>query len=111
LLFPGSGESGTQTSKDASRSSLKLEDVPRFEAVYSGIRRAHKDMENDKYRLRDLALVVILAFTECRLGEALKLRVSDVDPRSKTVKIMQEKKRAQHPRIVPVPSLLFWEVI
>jgi len=38
---------------------------------------AYKDVENCKYRLRDLTLVAALAFTGCRLG-ALKLRVCDL---------------------------------
>ena len=50
-------------------------------------------------------------FTGCRLGKALKLRLSDLDFKEKTVRIMQEKKKAQHPRIVPVPSKLVWEVM
>jgi len=96
---------------DSSRTRLKLEDVPRFEALYSAIQRAYKDVEEARYRLRDLALVSVLVFTGCRLGEALKLKLGDLDFKEKTVKIMQEKKGAQHPRIVPIPSSLFWEVM
>jgi len=95
-------ESGTLTPKDTSR--IKLEDVPRFEAVFSGIKRAYRDVENGRYRLRGLTLVAVLAFAGCRLGEALKLRVCDLDLRSRTVKIMQEKKEYSHPRLVPVPA-------
>jgi len=103
------GESGTLP---PNRTSLiKLEDAPRFEALYSGIRRAYRDVDNAKYKLRDLALVTVLAFTGCRLGEALKLRVCDLDPKAKTVRIMQEKKKTPHPRIVPVPAPIFWEVM
>jgi len=91
--------------------SLKLEDVPRFEALYEGVRRALKDVESGGYRLGDLALVAVLAFTGCRLGEALKLRVGDVDPKSRAVRIAQGRKVAQHPRVVPVPSSLFWDVV
>jgi len=96
---------------DKSRTSLKLEDVPRFEALYSAIQRARKDMEEARYRLRDLALVTTLVFTGCRLGEALRLRLNDLDFKEKTVRIVQEKKRAQYPRIIPIPSSLFWEVM
>jgi len=64
-------------------------------------------MDNAKYKLRDLALVAILAFTGCRLGEALKLKVCDLDPKSKTARIVQEKKGFQQLRIIPIPSPLF----
>ena len=68
-------------------------------------------MDNAKYKLKDLALVSVLSFTGCRLGEALKLRVCDLDPGSKTVRIVQEKKGFQQPRIIPIPNQLFWEII
>ena len=79
--------------------------------MYAGIRRAYRDVDNAKYRLRDLTLVTVLAFTGCRLGEALKLRVCDLDHKSKTVRIVREKKGFQQPRIIPIPSPLFWEII
>ena len=41
----------------------------------------------------------------------MKLRLSDLDFKEKTVKIGQEKVRAQFHRIVPIPSSLFWEVM
>jgi len=104
-------ESGTLPPKSTSRGRIKLEDSPRYEALLEAVKRARRDVENGKYRLRDLALVSALVFTGCRLGEALKLRAGDLDSRSKTVKILQEKKHAAHPRIVPVPSQTFWEIM
>jgi len=105
------GGTGTQTPESTSRARVKLEDAPRFEALLEAVKRAYRDVEAGKYRLRDLALVSTLVFTGCRLGEALRLCAGDVDPRSKTVRIMQEKKRATHPRVVPVPSKVFWDIM
>ena len=106
------GESGTQVpDKARGRAGFKVEDVPRYEAVLSAIKRAYRDVDNARYRLRDLALVATLAFTGCRLGEALKLRAGDLDPRTKTVRVLQEKKGQPHPRLVPAPSPVFWEIV
>jgi len=85
------------------RKDLKLEDVPRYEELLKAIERAWEDLERGKHRLKDLALVSILIFTGCRLGEALKLTWSDIDFRSRTVRI--------HQRVVPVSSELFWKVM
>jgi len=85
--------------------------VPRFESLIEAIKCARRDVESGKYRLRDLVLVSVLVFTGCCLGEALKLKASDLDPRSKTVRIMQEKKRANYPRIVPMLAPLFWGIM
>ena len=104
-------ESGTLPPKSTSRGRIKLEDSPRYEALLEAVKRARRDVENGKYRLRDLALVSALVFTGCRLGEALKLRAGDLDSRSKTIRVLQEKKHATHPRIVPVPSQTFWEIM
>ena len=90
---------------------LKIEDVPRYEALIEAIKKAYRDVDRGKYRLRDLALIAILSFTGCRLGEALRLTTNDLDHKSKTVKIKQEKKRGKFTRIVPVPSRLFWEIM
>ena len=90
---------------------LKMDDVPRYEALVNAIKRAYEDVDKARYRLRDLALVVVLTYTGCRLGEALKLRVSDLDFKSKVVRIKQEKKRGEFTRLVPVPSKLFWEIM
>jgi len=90
---------------------MKLEDVPKYEALVEAVRRAYNDVDKGKYRLRDLSLVAVLTFTGCRLGEALKLKLSDLDFKEKTVKIRQEKKREEFARIVPVPSKLFWDIM
>lgn len=86
-------------------------DVPRFEALLDGVRRAKLDVERGRYRLRDLALVDVLVFTGCRLGEALKLKVEDIDTRHRTVRIHQEKKSGEFHRIVPVPAQIFWDTM
>mgnify|MGYP000008671123 CR=1 FL=1 len=90
---------------------LKLEDVPKYESLIEAIKRAKRDLDRGRHRLRDLALVSILVFTGCRLGEALKLRVEDIDLKARTVRIHQEKKGGEFHRIVPIPSNLFWEII
>mgnify|MGYP000672151730 CR=1 FL=1 len=90
---------------------LKIEDVPRYEALIEAIKRAYKDVVRGRYRLRDLALVAILSFTGCRLGEALRLTISDLNFKARTIKIIQEKKRSSFTRIVPIPSRLFWEIM
>jgi len=105
------GEKGRRGIRVNSTKSLKLEDVPRFEAVYEGVRRALKDVESGGYQLRDLALVTVLAFTGCRLGEALRLRVGDVDAEGKVVRITWVRRGVRHSRVVPVPSRLFWDVV
>lgn len=56
------------------REGLKLDSIPRFESLLEAIKKAWRDVERGKYRLRDLALIAILAFTGCRIGEALKLK-------------------------------------
>ena len=93
------------------RSSLKLIDVPRYEALVDAIKRAYRDVLRGRYPIRDLALVSLLAFTGCRLGEALRIRAYDLDFRRKVVRIHQEKKRRVFVRFVPVPSRIFWDVM
>ncbi len=39
------------------------------------------------------------------------VKAEDIDPKTQTVKIHQEKKRSEFVRIVPVPSKLFWVII
>jgi len=97
--------SGTGSAK------LKLIDVPPYEALLEAVKRAYEDVNRAKYKLKDLALVSILVFTGCRLGEALRLRREDFDLKRRTVRIRQLKKRGEFYRIVPVPSRLFWEII
>ena len=93
------------------RKTLKLEDIPRYESLIEAIRRAKRDVDRGKYRLRDLALVSVLVFTGCRIGEALRLRVEDLDQKHKTVRIHQEKKGRDFIRIVPVPVRVFWNIM
>ena len=94
-----------------SGNKLRLEDVPRFEALADAVKRAWRDVQREKYRLRDLALVSLLIYTGCRLGETLELTTEDLDFRSRTVRIKQEKKRGEFVRIVPVPIDLFWRIM
>jgi len=93
------------------KSGLKLVDVPRYEAVQEAIKKAKSDVERGRYMLRDLALIAVLSFTGCRLGEALKLKVGDVDTKHRTIIISQEKKGREFHRIVPVPAEIFWDII
>lgn len=90
---------------------IKVVDVPRFEVLVNGLRKGLNDVNRGRYRLKDLAIVTVLTFTGCRVGELLKLKVSDLDFKSKTVRIFQEKKGGEHPRIVPIPSDLFWSIL
>jgi len=100
---------GNRNSKP--KKSMKLEDVPKYEALIDAVKRAYSDVEKARYRLRDLALVATLTFTGCRLGEALRLKLGDLDFKEKTVRIRQEKKRGEFTRVVPVPSRLFWDIM
>jgi integrase len=93
------------------RGSLKLLDVPPYQALLDAVSRAWRDVQRGRYMLRDLALVSILVFTGCRLGEAMRISKSDLDFRGRAVRINQLKKREQVTRVVPVPSNLFWEVV
>jgi len=86
---------------------LRLSDVPRMEEVVEAIRRALRA----GHEPRDLALVAVLAFTGCRLSEALSLTKGDLDLKNRTVRIRQLKKGREFYRVVPVPSDLFWQVV
>ena len=90
---------------------VKLVDVPRYEAVIEAIKKAKKDVEKAKYKLRNLALISILTFSGCRLGEALKLKVEDIDVKNRTIRIVQEKKKKNFIRIIPIPSKQFWDIM
>jgi len=94
-----------------SRASFKLIDVPPYPTLLASIERALKDVEEGKYKLRDLALISVLTFTGCRLGEALQITRSDIDKKNETVRIRQLKKKSEAYRVVPVPSTLFWSII
>jgi integrase/recombinase XerC len=97
-----------------SRGGLKLGDVPEYTALLDAVRRAYRDVENGRYRLRDLALAATLVFTGCRLGEALALTKEDISiERDGTVvaRIRQLKKGGEFYRLVPVPSPLFRDII
>ena len=87
--------------------TLKLEDIPRYESLITAIKRARKH----RYKDRDLALVSILVFTGCRLGEAMEMRVKDLDFKHRTITIHQEKKGRKFIRIVPVVSDMFWNIM
>lgn len=89
------------------RKTLKLEDIPKYESLIIAIKKARRH----RYKPRDLALVSILVFTGCRLGEVLKLRVVDIDFKHRTIRIHQEKKGKKFIRIVPIPHDLFWDII
>jgi len=58
------------------------------------IKKEKRDVGKAKYKLRDLALVTTLAYTGCKLREALKL-----------------KSREKELVIVPAPSKLFWDIM
>jgi integrase/recombinase XerD len=75
------------------------------------VRKAYRDMNNGRYVIRDLALIAVLVFTGCRLGEALELARSDIDFKGRTIRIRQRKKRTEFVRLVPVPAPLFWEIM
>ena len=87
--------------------TLKLEDIPRYESLITAIKRARKH----RYKDRDLALISILVFTGCRLGEAMEVRVKDLDFKHRTIRIHQEKKGRKFIRIVPVVSDMFWNIM
>jgi integrase len=61
--------------------TLKIKDVPPYRALLEAAERAYNDVKQGRYKLRDLALVSILVFTGCRIGEAVRLTRDDVDVR------------------------------
>jgi site-specific recombinase XerD len=75
------------------------------------VRKAFRDMDNGRYRIKDLAFVSMLVYTGCRLGEALELTKADLDPKERVVKIRQKKKRTEFIRLVPVPAGIFWDIM
>ena len=93
------------------RGSLKLVDVPKYRELLEAVRRAYRDVAAGRYKIRDLALVAVLTFTGCRIGEVLQLTREDLDPRERVVRIRQLKKRGETFRLVPVPSELFWDIM
>ncbi|MGC8568514.1 MAG: tyrosine-type recombinase/integrase [Nitrososphaeria archaeon] len=84
---------------------LRLDDVPDYTELINALMK-----NRSKIRLRDLAFVAFLAFTGARIGEALRLSWGDLDFRTRTVVIKQEKKRGVFIRRVPVPNDFFWDV-
>jgi integrase len=93
------------------RGSLRLFDVPPYQALLDAVSRGWRDVQRGRYMLRDLALVSILVFTGCRLGEAMRISKSDLDFKGRAVRINQLKKRESFIRVVPVPSNLFWDIV
>jgi integrase/recombinase XerC len=93
---------------------LKLNDVPDYVVLLDVIRKAYRDVENGKYRLKDLTLVATLTFTGCRLGEVLALSKNDITIEKDgtvVIKIKQLKKNREFYRLVPIPSTLFRDII
>jgi len=88
-----------------------LVDVPKYRDLLEAIKRAYRDMDNGRYRIKDLALVTVMVYTGCRLGEALALTKEDIDTKERVVRIKQSKKRGEFYRVVPIPSGLFWEIM
>lgn len=90
---------------------LKLNDIPAFETLVGAIGRALKDVDKGRYKIRDLAIISTLVFCGCRIGEVSRLRWDDINFRRKTIRVKQLKKRAEHHRIIPIPSILYWKII
>ena len=103
----------TEPKPQTKSKGLKLSDVPEYTTLLEAIRKAYRDVENGKYRLKDLTLVAALVFTGCRLGEALNITKDDItiEKDGVVVKIKQLKKGREFYRIVPVPSSLFRDII
>ncbi|MEB3691278.1 MAG: site-specific integrase [Caldisphaeraceae archaeon] len=97
--------------KGNSSRSLSLGDVPQYEELLAGLKKAFRDLSKGKYRLKDLALVSTLVFTGCRVGEAARLRWDDILWRQRALKVFQEKKGYEHPRVVPVPVDFYWNLL
>lgn len=93
------------------RKTLKLEDVPRYESLLFSIKKAKKDVEKGRYKLKDLALVATLVYTGCRISEALALTAGDIDTKHKTVRIHQLKKKEKAMRVVPIVDDTYWDII
>jgi integrase/recombinase XerC len=96
------------------RGGPTLNDVPEYTPLLDAVRKAYRDVENGKYRLKDLTLVATLVFTGCRLGEALALTKDDITIEKDgtvVVRIKQLKKGREFYRLVPVPSTLYRDII
>ena len=83
------------------KAMLKLSDVPSWPELIKAWRRIKRNEE-----LRNVVLWGLLQFTGIRLGEALSLRVSDIDFTRGIIRIRQEKKRKEFLREVIVPEEL-----
>ena len=75
--------------------TLKIEDVPPYQSLLDAVERAYNDVKQARYKLKDLALVSIIVYTGCRIGEAVKLTREDVDVRERCIKLRQLKKRGE----------------
>jgi len=91
------------------REGFKLDDVPPYEDLLRAVKRAYHDVNQAKYRLRDLALVATLVYTGCKLGEALSLTKNDIDFKNRVVRVWQGKEEPY--RVVPVQADLFWTIM
>jgi integrase/recombinase XerC len=111
--FGGNTANSEPQPQTKSRGGLKLNDVPDYVALLDAIRKAYRDVENGKYRLKDLTLVATLVFTGCRLGEALNITKDDItiEKDGVVVKIKQLKKGREFYRLVPVPSTLYRDIV
>ncbi len=85
---------------------LRLDDVPDYSELLTSIVKSE-----GKVKLKQLAFLSMLAFTGCRIGEAINLKWEDMDFKSRTVKIRQEKKKGEFLRKIPVPSDFFWSIM
>jgi len=99
----------TKHSNKMRREGFKLDDVPAYEDLLRAVRRAYHDVNQAKYRLRDLALVAVLIYTGCRLGEVLSLTRDDIDFENKVIHIKQGKDEPY--RLVPIEADLFWTIM
>jgi site-specific recombinase XerD len=91
--------------------TLKIEDVPPYQSLLEAVERAYNDVKQARYKLKDLALVSIIVYTGCRIGEAIKLTREDINIRERYIRLKQLKKHSEFQRLVPVPSNLFWEIM
>jgi len=90
---------------------LKVSDVPRYEDVVMAVKRAYVDWRSGRFELRDLALVAFLAFTGCRLEEALGAARGDLNFEARAVRLRRSVRGKAVERIVEVPARLFWDIM
>ena len=83
------------------RSELKLNDVPSWPELV----RAWRSIKR-REKTRNALLWGLLMFSGLRLGEALALKIDDVDFQRGVIRIRQEKKRKEFLREVVVPEEL-----